>query len=99
MKLFLLLPSGKVKSSMGVCTRSTETLQESLTLLGATGAKRSRHHLESLKTDRKKLDPRKEGRLPSFFGKAVSSKVGSSKEYRSHTPSGDIASLMSKPMP
>lgn len=99
MKLFLLLPRGKAKSSIRVYTRSTETLQESLTLLGATGAKRSRHHLESLKTDRKKLDPRKERRLPSFFGKAVSSKVGSSEECRSHTPCGDIASLTSRPMP
>lgn len=48
---------------------------------------------------REKLAPGKDGRMPYFFSQAVSSKVGSSEQHRSHTPCGNIADLRCKPVP
>jgi len=48
---------------------------------------------------REKLAPGKDGRVPYFFGQAVSSEAGSPEQHRSHTPCGDMAGLRWKPVP
>lgn len=76
MKLFFLFPRGKAKGSVRVCTKSTKTWQ-GITYPSGSHWGKEESPSSGIFKNRKKLDPRKEGRLPSFFGQTVSNKIGS----------------------
>lgn len=84
----LTYPQRKAKSRQR--WNPQEACREPLTLLGATEAKRSHHHLKSLKRERKKL---------AHGGKWESAHRLGSEQSRSHEPLCDRASRKSKPIP